>query len=90
VILPFRLLTGAAVLFILVVALGHAVTAGHFRAFDLAISHALNMQRGVSPDWLIVLMQGISWIGDDADCGIDVGRHEIFFRPCAPRYRGAA
>ena len=62
-ILPFRLLTGAAVLFLLVLALGFAVTAGYFRAFDIAVSHALNMQRGVSPDWLIWLMQGISWIG---------------------------
>lgn len=62
-ILPFRLLAGAAVLFILVVALGFAVTAGYFREFDLAVSHALNMQSGVSPDWLILLMQTISWVG---------------------------
>lgn len=62
-ILPFRLLTAAAVLFVLVVALGFAVSAGHFRAFDIAVAHALNMQRGISPDWLIWLMQGISWIG---------------------------
>jgi undecaprenyl-diphosphatase len=63
VILPFRLWAGAAVLFVLVLALGFAVTAGYFREFDIAVSHALNMQRGVSPDWLILLMQGISWIG---------------------------
>ena len=50
-------------LFVAVIALGYSVTAGHFRTFDLAISHALNMQRGTSPEWLIVLMQGISWIG---------------------------
>lgn len=56
-------MTGATVLFVLVVALGYAVTAGYFRVFDLWVSHALNMQRGVSPDWLILLMQGISWIG---------------------------
>ena len=62
-ILPFRLLTWATVLFVLVIALGYAVTAGYFRVFDLAVSHALNMQRRVSPDWLILLMQGISWIG---------------------------
>ncbi len=62
-ILPFRLWAGAAVLFVLVLALGFAVTAGYFRAFDLAVSHALNMQRGFSADWLILLMQGISWIG---------------------------
>lgn len=61
--LPFRLLTGSAVLFVLVIALGFAVTEGHFRAFDIAVSHALNMQRGTSPDWLILVMQGISWIG---------------------------
>ncbi len=60
---PLRLLTGAAVLFALVIALGFAVTAGYFRDFDLAVSNALNMQRGSSPDWLILLMQGISWIG---------------------------
>ena len=65
-ILPFRLLTGAVVLFVLMVSLGYAVTAGHFRAFDLAISHALNMQHGSSPEWLILLMQGISWIGGGA------------------------
>lgn len=61
--LPFRLLTGSAVLFVLVIALGFAVMAGHFRAFDMAVSHALNMQRDRSPDWLILVMQGISWIG---------------------------
>jgi undecaprenyl-diphosphatase len=66
VILPFRLLTGAAVLFTLVVALGYAVTAGYFREFDLVISHALSMQRGSSPEWLILLIQGISWIGGGA------------------------
>ena len=60
---PLRLLTGAAALFALVIALGFAVTAGYFRDFDLAVSNALNMQRGNSPDWLIRLMQGISWIG---------------------------
>jgi undecaprenyl-diphosphatase len=61
--LPIRLFLAALALFALVIALGFAVTAGHFRAFDLAVSHALNMQRGASPDWLILLMQGVSWIG---------------------------
>ncbi len=61
--LPVRLLTGSAVLFVFVIALGFAVVAGHFRAFDIAVSHALNMERGTSPDWLILFMQGISWIG---------------------------
>lgn len=63
--LPISMLLAvtAAAFFGLVLILGYAVTAGHFRAFDLAVSHALNMQRGTSPDWLILLMQGISWIG---------------------------
>ena len=61
--LPIVLAFSAAALFTLVIALGYTVTAGHFRAFDLAVSHALNMQRGSSPDWLIVTMQGVSWIG---------------------------
>lgn len=61
--LPLRLLLAGLVLFTLVIVLGYAVAAGYFRGFDLAVSHALNMQRGTSPDWLILLMQGISWIG---------------------------
>jgi undecaprenyl-diphosphatase len=61
--LPIRLVLAAFALFALVIALGFAVTAGHFRAFDIVVSNALNMQRGTAPDWLIVLMQGISWIG---------------------------
>lgn len=61
--LPIRLLLIALLLSTLVIALGFAVTAGYFREFDLAVSHALNMQRGTSPEWLILLMQGISWIG---------------------------
>ena len=61
--LPLRLLLAALTLFALVIVLGYAVTAGHFRDFDIAVSHALNLQRGTSPDWLILLMQGISWIG---------------------------
>ena len=61
--LPLRLSLSGIILLTLVVALGYAVTAGHFREFDLAVFHALNMQRGTSPDWLILLMQAISWIG---------------------------
>jgi undecaprenyl-diphosphatase len=61
--LPFSLAACAILLFALVIALGNAVTSGHFRAFDIAVSRALNMQRDVSPDWLILFMQGISWIG---------------------------
>lgn len=61
--LPTRLLTAAFLLFALVIALGFAVSAGLLRDFDLAVSDALNLRRGVSPDWLIRTMQGISWIG---------------------------
>lgn len=61
--LPLRLFLAALVLFGLVIALGYAVTAGYFREFDTLVSNALNMQRSISPDWLILLMQGISWIG---------------------------
>ena len=61
--LPLRLLIAAAALFAMVIALGYAVNAGRFQAFDIALSNALNMQRGASPEWLILLMQGISWIG---------------------------
>jgi undecaprenyl-diphosphatase len=43
--------------------LGFAVSAGWFREFDLAVSHALNLRAGTSPDWLILVMQAISWIG---------------------------
>ena len=43
--------------------LGFAVTAGWFHSFDITVSNALNMQRSVAPDWLILSMQGISWIG---------------------------
>lgn len=61
--LPQRLALAAVILMFLVIALGYAVTAGYFRAFDIAVSNALNLQRGVSPDWLILVMQSISWIG---------------------------
>lgn len=61
--IALRLAAISCVFLILVVALGFAVNAGHFRLFDLAVSHALNMQRGVTPEWLILFMQGISWIG---------------------------
>jgi membrane-associated phospholipid phosphatase len=73
VILPARLLTAALLLFALVIALGFAVSSGHFRDFDMAVSAALNMRRGASPDWLISLMQGISWIGGGPQRYIMVG-----------------
>ena len=58
-----RLFLFAGILFVIVIALGFAVNHGYFRSFDLAISHVLNMQRGVTPEWLILFMQGVSWIG---------------------------
>jgi undecaprenyl-diphosphatase len=61
--LPKRLFLSAVILFVMTFVLGYAVNAGHFRSFDLTVSHALNMQRGVTPEWLILFMQGISWIG---------------------------
>ncbi|MVZ96939.1 phosphatase PAP2 family protein [Sphingorhabdus sp. IMCC26285] len=64
--LPIRLLSAALLLFALVIGLGFAVDDGHFRAFDLTVSDALNMQRGVTPEWLILTMQGVSWIGGGA------------------------
>ena len=61
--LSMRLMLCSLLLFISVIALGYAATAGWFLDFDLAVSHALNMERGTSPDWLIWFMQGISWLG---------------------------
>ena len=61
--LSMRLMLCSLLLFISVIALGYAVTTGWFLDFDLAVSHALNMERGTSPDWLIWFMQGISWLG---------------------------
>lgn len=57
----------------MVLALGHAVTAGYFCSFDLAVSHTLNMQRGTAPEWLILFMQGVSWIGGGIQRYIIVG-----------------
>lgn len=71
--LHFRFLSAAIVLMILVIALGYAVTAGHFRTFDLAVSNALNLQRGSAPDGLILAMQWISWIGGGIQRYIIVG-----------------
>lgn len=47
----------------LVIALGFSVKAGHFREFDLALSNALNLRRGTSPEWLISAVYWVSWIG---------------------------
>jgi undecaprenyl-diphosphatase len=57
------LLAAAIILFALVIALGFAITADHFRDFDIAVANALNLRRGVSADWLVIMMQAISWIG---------------------------
>lgn len=43
--------------------LGRLATRGDLSGFDLAVSHALNLQRDVSPDWLILMMQAVSWLG---------------------------
>ena len=61
--LPKRLLAAALLLFAFVIALGFAVTAGWFHSFDMAVSNAINMRRGISPEWLIVSLKVISWIG---------------------------
>lgn len=61
--LPIRLATFSIFLFLSVIALGYAVNARYFQAFDIAVAHALNMQRGASPEWLLLLMQDVSWIG---------------------------
>lgn len=58
-----RLALSAVLLLAAVIALGFAVTVGWFHDFDIAVSHTLNMQHGQSPDWLISLMWGISWLG---------------------------
>ena len=71
--LSARLFLTALLLFAAVIALGFAVTAGRFHDFDIALSHALKMQRGVSPDWLILVMQGFSWIGGGIQRYVIVG-----------------
>lgn len=63
--LPTLLLACSILLSIAVISLGYAVSAGWLHSFDIAVSHTLNMQRGTAPDWLILSMQGISWIGGD-------------------------
>lgn len=57
-----RLLAGVLLL-VGVGVLGWAIAAGLTQAFDLAVSAALSLRRGSSPDWLIALMQVISWVG---------------------------
>lgn len=57
-----RLLAGVLLL-VGVGVLGWAIAAGFTQRFDLALAAPLSLQRGLSPDWLIALMQGISWVG---------------------------
>lgn len=71
--LSARLFASGLLLFAAVIAMGFAVAAGRFHDFDIAVSHALNMQRGVSPDWLIIVMTGISWIGGGIQRYVIVG-----------------
>lgn len=71
--MPLKMFLAAVLLFALVIALGLAVTAGYFREFDLAVSNAMNMQRGTAPEWLILSMQGISWIGGGIQRYVIVG-----------------
>lgn len=58
-----RLLLAAALLFGGVLMLGALAVRGDLLGFDLAVSHALNMERGRSPEALISVMQAFSWIG---------------------------
>lgn len=59
--LHYRLLAVALTLFLTVIALGFAVTAGWLHGFDIAAAHALNLEHGRSPEWLISVMWWISW-----------------------------
>ncbi|MGB7656325.1 MAG: phosphatase PAP2 family protein [Novosphingobium sp.] len=43
--------------------LGWAIANGVTQAADLALATPLSLQHGSSPDWLIALMQAISWVG---------------------------
>jgi undecaprenyl-diphosphatase len=67
------LFSTALSLFTLVIALGFAVSHGHFRPFDLALAQALAMRAGEAPDWLIASMYGISWIGGGVQRYLIVG-----------------
>lgn len=71
--LSIRLFATAVIGFAAVVLFGFAVTAGWFHNFDVTVSNAFNMRRGASPDWLILSMQGISWIGGGVQRYIMVG-----------------
>ena len=62
-LLPVWLAISAVALFGLVITLGFLVNSQYLHEFDIAVSNALNMQRGDAPDALIAAMWGISWIG---------------------------
>lgn len=54
---------GAGALLLGVAGLGTAIDRGWTQAADVALAARLALRQGQSPDWLIALMQGISWIG---------------------------
>ena len=62
-LLPVWLAISALALFGLVITLGFLVNSQYLYEFDIAVSNALNMQRGDAPNGLIAAMWGISWIG---------------------------
>jgi undecaprenyl-diphosphatase len=70
---PLRFAASAIILFLLVIALGYAVDKGYLYAFDLPVSHLLNLKRGISPDWLILAAQLISWVGGGVQRFIIIG-----------------
>ena len=51
----------AAIIF--AVLLGFAVGQGGFADFDAVLAQPLSLRSGQSPDWLIAMMQAISWVG---------------------------
>ncbi len=54
----------AAILVALVVALGFAVSAGAGHAGDVALMKLLGLRESVSPDWLLNVAHGFTWLGD--------------------------
>ncbi len=55
----------ALILIAAVPLLGFAVTAGLGSPVDASLLRALALTRESSPDWLIAVMQWLSWVGDD-------------------------
>lgn len=58
-----RMALAGLALILLAFALGAATMTAPVRAFDLGLAQALEMRRGVSPDWLIGMLQGLSALG---------------------------